>query len=160
MLRDFYSFPASHLKFTIQPKSIGALAAYQMKKGDCTEYSSLFCALSRAAGIPARQYSVFGMGKDTERVWMQPNHTAAEVYISGTGWIPVDPNLGLGRFDNHHSFGKTSNNIIYLQHEGAWVRGMNTGQKAPDKKMIEVSSKWKAKVVASGKADELFAAYR
>ncbi|WP_353661902.1 transglutaminase domain-containing protein [Hydrogenimonas sp. SS33] len=71
--------------------------------GKCTDISSLFVALLRAAGIPARE--VFGirlgrshfskaLGKaDANGVadittWQ---HCRAEYYIPGAGWIPSDP---------------------------------------------------------------------
>ncbi len=71
--------------------------------GKCTDLSSLFVALVRAAGIPARE--VFGirlgksrfskaLGKSDEKgfaditTWQ---HCRAEYYIPGIGWIPADP---------------------------------------------------------------------
>ncbi len=71
--------------------------------GKCTDLSSLFTALSRAAGIPARE--VFGirlgksyfdkaLGKSDSKgfanitTWQ---HCRAEYYIPGAGWIPTDP---------------------------------------------------------------------
>ena len=71
--------------------------------GKCTDLSSLFTALCRAAGIPARE--VFGirlgksyfskaLGKSDDKgfatisTWQ---HCRAEYYIPGAGWIPADP---------------------------------------------------------------------
>jgi len=71
--------------------------------GKCTDLSSLFTALVRAAGIPARE--VFGirlgkssfskaLGKSDEKgfatisTWQ---HCRTEYYIPGAGWIPSDP---------------------------------------------------------------------
>lgn len=57
----------------------GALAALATKKGDCEDMSSLFIAICRAAGIPART------------VWV-PNHCYPEFYLlddKGQGhWFP------------------------------------------------------------------------
>ncbi len=71
--------------------------------GKCTDISSLFVAILRAAGIPARE--VFGirlgkshfskaLGKSDEKgfatisTWQ---HCRTEYYIAGAGWIPSDP---------------------------------------------------------------------
>ena len=71
--------------------------------GKCTDLSSLFTALVRAAGIPARE--VFGirlgksyfskaLGKSDEKGFANIStwqHCRAEYYIPGIGWIPTDP---------------------------------------------------------------------
>ena len=71
--------------------------------GKCTDISSLFVALLRAAGIPARE--VFGirlgrshfskaLGKSDAKgfaditTWQ---HCRVEYYIPGAGWVPSDP---------------------------------------------------------------------
>jgi len=71
--------------------------------GKCIDLSSLFTALTRAAGVPARE--VFGirlgksrfskaLGKSDKNgfanitTWQ---HCRAEYYIPGAGWIPTDP---------------------------------------------------------------------
>jgi transglutaminase-like putative cysteine protease len=59
--------------------------------GKCADISSVFVALARAAGVPARE--IFGLrlppGKEGEITGWQ--HCWAEFYLPGTGWIPVDP---------------------------------------------------------------------
>ena len=71
--------------------------------GKCTDISSLFVALLRAAGIPARE--IFGirlglshfskaLGKADEKGFADISswqHCRVEYYIPGTGWIPSDP---------------------------------------------------------------------
>jgi transglutaminase-like putative cysteine protease len=52
----------------------------------------LFCALSRAAGVPA--IPVAGVLMDRDR--MGSSHYWAEFWVDGFGWIPVDPSLGKG----------------------------------------------------------------
>jgi hypothetical protein len=56
------------------------------KRGVCSEYATLFVALARSIGIPAR--IIDGMAyDDTQNQWV--GHSWAEAYI-GT-WVPVDP---------------------------------------------------------------------
>lgn len=70
-----------------------APSAYQTirtKRGDCGGLSSLFVALCRTAGIPARTVSGFAAGTDNWHVW-------AEFHVSGAGWVPADPAYAEGR---------------------------------------------------------------
>lgn len=66
--------------------------------GKCADINSLFTALARAAGLPARD--VFGirvansadfktLGRSGDITGAQ--HCRAEVYLQGQGWVPVDP---------------------------------------------------------------------
>jgi len=61
--------------------------------GSCSEYTFVFLAMCRAAGIPARYVgSVVVRGDDasTDDVF----HRWAEVYMPGLGWIPADVQHG------------------------------------------------------------------
>jgi hypothetical protein len=55
--------------------------------GDCTEHAALFCALARAAGLPARE--AYGV---TLRAREAGYHAWAEALIDGR-WVPVDPTI-------------------------------------------------------------------
>ena len=67
--------------------------------GKCADINSLFVALSRAAGIPARDayglriadsqlgYKSLGKAGDVTKA----QHCRAEFYAKGYGWVPVDP---------------------------------------------------------------------
>lgn len=67
--------------------------------GKCADLNALFVGLARAAGLPARDVygirvadSRFGyrsLGKSGEITRAQ--HCRAEVWLSGFGWVPVDP---------------------------------------------------------------------
>jgi tetratricopeptide (TPR) repeat protein len=60
---------------------------------ECRGYTILFVALCRAAGVPARP--VWGLAmlppKPESPGGDYSSHNFAEVYIPGSGWIPVDP---------------------------------------------------------------------
>jgi transglutaminase-like putative cysteine protease len=68
--------------------------------GKCADLNALYVGLARAAGLPARD--VYGirvakselgyksLGVSSEKV-TKAQHCRAEVYLSGYGWIPVDP---------------------------------------------------------------------
>lgn len=73
-----YDWVRAEIKYEKCPLK-GALAAFKDKTGDCEEMSSLFIAICRARGIPARV------------VWV-PGHCYAEFYLAdraGVGhWFP------------------------------------------------------------------------
>jgi transglutaminase-like putative cysteine protease len=64
-------------------------------KGNCTDFHTLFIALARASGIPAR-WSIgfpltYGDGKDGAAPQQVAGyHCWAEFYAPGAGWVPVD----------------------------------------------------------------------
>ncbi|WP_439257743.1 transglutaminase-like domain-containing protein [Lonepinella sp. BR2271] len=75
-------------------------------KGKCTDINSVFVALARATGIPAREIfgirlgqavkmgeyskSAFGGAKDKVANENGGQHCRAEFYLAGFGWVPVD----------------------------------------------------------------------
>ncbi len=61
------------------------------KGGKCADISSVFVALARAAGVPAREVFGLRLGKDKDQDITGGFHCWAEFYLPGTGWIPVDP---------------------------------------------------------------------
>jgi transglutaminase-like putative cysteine protease len=59
------------------------------KRGNCTDFHSLFIALMRAEKIPARFEIGFPLPKTTEGE-IPGYHCWAEFHVDGEGWIPVD----------------------------------------------------------------------
>jgi transglutaminase-like putative cysteine protease len=68
--------------------------------GKCADLNALFVGLARSIGLPARDVygvrvakSAFGyrsLGAGTENI-TRAQHCRAEVFVTGYGWIPVDP---------------------------------------------------------------------
>jgi transglutaminase-like putative cysteine protease len=79
------------IRFMLESKNLG---------GKCADLSALFVGLARAAGLPARD--VYGLrvarsekglrslGLASEDA-TKAQHCRAEVYLTGYGWVPVDP---------------------------------------------------------------------
>lgn len=83
-----YNFVTKHVCYTAQDDEMGALWALSNGVGDCSEYSYLFAALCRAAGIPARIQVGFAFHSSSETT--DDGHMWAEYYLENYGWIPVD----------------------------------------------------------------------
>ncbi|MBN1591053.1 MAG: hypothetical protein JW888_16185 [Pirellulales bacterium] len=67
--------------------------------GSCSEYSFVYIALCRAAGLPARYVGSVVLRYDdasTDKVY----HRWPEVYLPNYGWVPIDPSSGRGIFKN------------------------------------------------------------
>ncbi len=82
------SWVAKTVKPRLSTHLTSASAVLDSKYGDCTEFTLLFVALARAAGLPAREVYglVYGGDKLKHFVW----HAWAEVDIDGR-WVQVDP---------------------------------------------------------------------
>jgi transglutaminase-like putative cysteine protease len=70
----------------------GAAEALEQGRADPYMASLLFCAMARAAGIPAIPVS----GVLVNRGFTTSRHYWAEFWIERFGWIPLDPALGAG----------------------------------------------------------------
>ena len=112
------------------------------KSGKCADISTVYVALARAAGVPARE--VFGLRlskKPGTSDMTSGHHCWSEFYAPGYGWVPVDPadvrklmlvqNLNLKQAKDYREyyFGTVGANRIVLGHGG---RGyyLNPKQKA------------------------------
>jgi len=68
--------------------------------GKCADINALYVGLARAAGLPARdvygvrvaksQFAYRSLGAGTANI-TGAQHCRAEVYLTGFGWVPVDP---------------------------------------------------------------------
>jgi transglutaminase-like putative cysteine protease len=59
--------------------------------GKCTDISSVFVALCRAAGVPAREVFGLRLGKKAEEEITTWQHCWVEFFLPGRGWVPADP---------------------------------------------------------------------
>ena len=66
------------------------LYACNVKKGNCTDFHSLFIAMSRSQGIPARFEIGFPLPADKNSGEVAGYHCWAEFFDPQNGWIPVD----------------------------------------------------------------------
>src|SRR5258708_1636306 len=66
------------------------LWACDSKRGNCTDFHSLFIAMARSQGIPARFEIGFPLPDDKTSADIAGYHCWAEFFDSKIGWIPVD----------------------------------------------------------------------
>ena len=67
-----------------------AIWACTAKRGNCTDFHSLFIGMMRAAGIPARFEIGFPLPSDQHAGTISGYHCWAQFYVEKYGWIPVD----------------------------------------------------------------------
>lgn len=91
--RSLYDWVASNVHLDRKRAGAGSgdsEGTLEAKSGDCADFHSLFIALARARGIPARfivgmpiPHQV-GISSTTYACW-------AEFFVQARGWVPVDP---------------------------------------------------------------------
>jgi len=89
--RAIYDYIVATMKYDKSGTGWGrgdAIYACDFKKGNCTDFHSLFIALARSRGIPARFTIGFPLGH-TAAGAISGYHCWAEFYAGGQ-WVPVD----------------------------------------------------------------------
>lgn len=93
IMRKIFRYVIDHIDYELAGGWNIAPAVLESGKGSCSEYSLVFIAMCRAAGLPARL-----SGAITQRGDLASEdgtfHRWCEVYLPGIGWLPVDPSGG------------------------------------------------------------------
>jgi transglutaminase-like putative cysteine protease len=93
-VRAFYDYIGNTLVYTFNGLNWGAQSALGPMGADCTEYTDLLVALSRAQGIPARYFEgLLYLDMQTDAI-AKMEHTWPDVYMPAAGWVALDPTLG------------------------------------------------------------------
>ncbi|MDZ7331110.1 MAG: hypothetical protein ONB31_03980 [candidate division KSB1 bacterium] len=95
MVRKIFDYICDKIEYNLKPLGGWNPAPTVLKRGtgSCSEYTFIFIAMCRAAGLPARYAGsivVRSQDKGIDDVW----HRWAEVYLPNYGWIPVDVSAG------------------------------------------------------------------
>ncbi|MHA2002261.1 MAG: transglutaminase-like domain-containing protein [Promethearchaeota archaeon] len=118
-----FLYLAQNMHYTTMDQSIGAKAALESMRGDCSEFSSSMAALLRALGIPARKTIGFVLiNGDIDNAspdyslskgdnWLYsfnensfPGHAWVQYYIPQLGWVSVDPTWGAGAYPSGEKY--------------------------------------------------------
>jgi transglutaminase-like putative cysteine protease len=66
------------------------LWACDSKRGNCTDFHSLFISMARSQHIPARFEIGFQLPPDKQSAEVSSYHCWSDFYVNSIGWIPVD----------------------------------------------------------------------
>jgi sugar lactone lactonase YvrE len=92
-MRKIFNYVIAHLYYQRVGGWNTAPTVLARGNGSCSEYSFVFIAMCRAAGIPARYVGTIAKRGD-DRAIDDVFHRWVEVYLPHYGWIPVDPSGG------------------------------------------------------------------
>jgi transglutaminase-like putative cysteine protease len=93
--------------------------------GACRDTAMLYVAACRSLGLAARFVSGYSM-HHPEEVTEHELHAWAEVYLSGGGWRPYDPSLGLAVADGHVTLAAAPDHELAAAVSGSY-RGTGVG---------------------------------
>ena len=91
--RAIYDYVFTNLRYDKTGTGWGrgdVLYACDSKKGNCTDFHSLFIAMARSQAIPARFEIGFPLPADKHSGEIAGYHCWSDFYIDSKGWIPVD----------------------------------------------------------------------
>lgn len=91
--RDLYDYVFHTMKYDKSGTGWGhgdTLWACDSKRGNCTDFHSVFDSMARSQGIPARFEIGFPIPADKHSAEVAGYHCWTDFYINSIGWIPVD----------------------------------------------------------------------
>jgi len=91
--RHIYDYIVNTMRYDKSGEGWGrgdAVWACTSKRGNCTDFHSLFIGMMRASGIPARFEIGFPLPISQTEGEIPGYHCWAEFYLDGVGWVPVD----------------------------------------------------------------------
>jgi transglutaminase-like putative cysteine protease len=91
--RHIYDYVLATMRYDKSGEGWGrgdAVWACTSKRGNCTDFHSLFIGMMRSSGIPARFEIGFPLPENKSEGDIAGYHCWAEFYLAGVGWVPVD----------------------------------------------------------------------
>jgi transglutaminase-like putative cysteine protease len=105
--RDIYEYVFRTMKYDKSGEGWGhgdTLWACDSKRGNCTDFHSVFISMARAENIPARFEIGFPLPADKHSAEIPGYHCWAEFFLDSTGWIPIDISEAWKHQDKHEYF--------------------------------------------------------
>src|SRR5258708_24869688 len=91
--RAIYNYVVASMRYDKSGTGWGngdAIWACTSKRGNCTDFHSLFIGMARAAGLPSRFEIGFPLPGDHHEGAIAGYHCWAQFYLESYGWVPVD----------------------------------------------------------------------
>lgn len=91
--RAIYDYVLANLKYDKSGTGWGrgdTLWVCDAKRGNCTDFHSLFISMARSQQIPARFEIGFPLPASKHEAEIAGYHCWAEFYAAGKGWVPID----------------------------------------------------------------------
>jgi len=130
---EFCKWVTKHIKYDASvpydPRDLPAIL--KNEKGHCGHQMTTFEAMCARAGIPTR--TVMGLNLNTPggigdlhkiRPDFQNQHTWAQIYLPGSGWVEIDPGMGEKAYffpaqviQNSSDF---QNYVVWIRENGEW----------------------------------------
>jgi transglutaminase-like putative cysteine protease len=91
--KDIYEYVFRTMKYDKSGVGWGhgdTLWACDSKRGNCTDFHSVFISMARSQKIPARFQIGFPIPADKTSAEVPGYHCWAEFYLDSVGWVPVD----------------------------------------------------------------------
>ena len=136
--RALYDWVYDHMQYdkSVPGWGLGDVAyCLKVGKGNCTDFHTLFIALARASGIPARWNIGFplayGDGTAGAPQEVKGYHCWAEFYAPGAGWVPVDISEARKHPElKEYFFGALSGNrVLFTRARDAPLESDGTGRR-------------------------------
>lgn len=138
--RQINDYVVDHLYYNLDDRHDDAPVILQNGHGSCSEYSYLFIALCRAAGLPAR-YQGGSRPRDEFPYTDEVFHRWTEVYFPDIGWVAVDPTWNDTRTEEPKIiapyFGLLINKLLVTTTGGGYSSGPD-----PENGQSEVYLRW------------------
>ena len=105
--KDIYEYVFRTMKYDKTGTGWGhgdTLWACDSKRGNCTDFHSVFMSMARSQKIPARFQIGFPLPGDKTSGDIAGYHCWAEFYTDSTGWVPIDISEAWKHQDKHDYF--------------------------------------------------------
>jgi transglutaminase-like putative cysteine protease len=116
--RHIYEYVVSTMRYDKSGEGWGrgdAIWACTSKRGNCTDFHSLFIGMARSSGIPARFEIGFPLPEGKTEGDIPGYHCWAEFYLDGIGWVPVDASEAWKNPAKHdYFFGAHDTNRVFF----------------------------------------------
>jgi len=129
--RKIFNYVIEHMEYELAGGWNIAPTVLARGNGSCSEYSFVYIAMCRAAGLPARYVgSIVIRGDDAS--WDDVFHRWVEIYLPNYGWIPVDPSGGDSEWPGNraNAFGYLNNRFLITTAGGGGSEYLKWGYNA------------------------------